>query len=169
MIHIYNISSIYVQWMPPPPYWLKMNIDGSSNGQIGGIGIVIRNEFGGFIAGLSKQVGKVTNDMAELWAIKDGLQTMSRLGVRQVQVESDSTFAIGAVSGSINYAWCFRPLVNDCKKIMESMSVVFLYVYREANKPADFLAKRSLHQDNVVSNWCVTPDLELGMLLTNNG
>ncbi|KAF5189032.1 hypothetical protein FRX31_021382 [Thalictrum thalictroides] len=45
----------YVTWMPPLAHWIKLNTDGSSTHVNAGIGRVLRNEIGAFIAGLHRE------------------------------------------------------------------------------------------------------------------
>lgn len=66
---------ILVRWTKPLTRWHKLNIDGTTfgnPGKVGGGGL-IRISHGNWIKGFSRSIGYTTSLMAELWALRDGL------------------------------------------------------------------------------------------------
>uniref|UniRef100_A0A2N9IHR9 RNase H type-1 domain-containing protein n=1 Tax=Fagus sylvatica TaxID=28930 RepID=A0A2N9IHR9_FAGSY len=66
---------IWVRWTPPIPGWIKLNTDGSSNGNPGlaGGGGVICDHEGNWLRGFARHIGLASSVVAELWALRDGL------------------------------------------------------------------------------------------------
>lgn len=64
---------IYLSWSPPPTGFYKINTDGSLQNHKAGIGFILRNDLGLFVAGISRCIGTHSISTAELWAIKDAL------------------------------------------------------------------------------------------------
>ncbi|OMO62552.1 hypothetical protein COLO4_33037 [Corchorus olitorius] len=64
-----------VKWFPPKPGWFKLNTDGSALGNPGrgGAGSIIRDHDGNWVIGSYHSLGSVTNTVAELWSLRDGL------------------------------------------------------------------------------------------------
>ena len=64
-----------VRWEKPDPGWVKLNIDGSLSGSIGTAagGGLIRDEFGNWVIGFSRKIGRNNRFVAKIWALQDGL------------------------------------------------------------------------------------------------
>ncbi|KAF5931536.1 hypothetical protein HYC85_027707 [Camellia sinensis] len=60
---------------PPPPGWLKMNVDGSLAGNPGMavIGGLIRDHSGMWVMGFCQKVGWASAIKAEIWALWQGI------------------------------------------------------------------------------------------------
>lgn len=73
---------MYVKWQPSRVSTFTLNTDGSHNTATNssGIGAVLRNFKGEFIDALSANVGNVSNNSAELWAIREGLKVCGNEG-----------------------------------------------------------------------------------------
>ncbi|KAL4359579.1 hypothetical protein AHAS_Ahas08G0091500 [Arachis hypogaea] len=78
-----------VQWNPPPAGWIKLNSDGTTQGNLGTIGCggILRDEEGRWIAGFSHKIGVGTAFMAELCGVKKGLEITWTMGFRKIVVE----------------------------------------------------------------------------------
>ncbi|GLJ42719.1 hypothetical protein SUGI_0885630 [Cryptomeria japonica] len=65
-----------VKWNPPPPGWKKLNFDGASRGNQGlsGFGVVVKAEEGSFIGAICGPSGIVSNNVAEIIVLKEGLK-----------------------------------------------------------------------------------------------
>ena len=63
-------------WSPPLWGWMKVNVDGAVKGKPGAdvVGGVLRDEFGTIIALLSKSIGVVDSNFAELTALVEGIK-----------------------------------------------------------------------------------------------
>ena len=71
-----NLIPQIIRWHIPPSPFLKLNIDGSTLGNPGlaGVGGVLRDHWGRWISGFSLYVGLATNNLAELAAVRQGLE-----------------------------------------------------------------------------------------------
>ncbi|XP_062012980.1 uncharacterized protein LOC133729456 [Rosa rugosa] len=107
-----------VHWSPPMSGLLCMNVDGAyvSSLQHGGIGGVLRNEKGEFIAGFAYRVTNVSSAYhAELLAIKSGLELIQVLGVSNVAIKSDCLEAVKAVTAEDHDFSTLRIIVEEFK------------------------------------------------------
>ncbi|KAI3857682.1 hypothetical protein MKW98_028946, partial [Papaver atlanticum] len=86
---------ITVPWDCPPPNYVNLNTDGATN-HLGfaGVGGVLRDDLGKFIAAYAQHIFRNNNNMAELRAIKEGLILAYNMRKKQLIVESDSTYVI---------------------------------------------------------------------------
>ncbi|XP_026419571.1 uncharacterized protein LOC113315517 [Papaver somniferum] len=88
-------EQICVRWLPPINDFVKLNVDGSSNDAgNAGIGGILRGDDGHFLAAFAKLIYRNSNNVAELWAIRDGMQLARNIGIQKLLVESDSQYAI---------------------------------------------------------------------------
>ena len=65
-----------IRWEKPRAGWLTLNSDGSvasTVGPVGGGGLV-RDENGEWVMGFARRIGNASSYLAELWALRDGLQ-----------------------------------------------------------------------------------------------
>lgn len=64
-----------IWWEKPNTGWMKLNMDGSSIGNLGmaGGGGVIRDEEGNWVIGYARKIGSANSFQAELWALRDVL------------------------------------------------------------------------------------------------
>lgn len=69
--------------------WVKLNSDGSTRGNLRqrGVGDVIRNNKGEWLAGYQTYLGKTTNILTELWVLRDGLLLATKIGISHIEVE----------------------------------------------------------------------------------
>ncbi|KAE8735058.1 hypothetical protein F3Y22_tig00000477pilonHSYRG00219 [Hibiscus syriacus] len=76
--------------------WIKMNTDDTRKASSGETtcGGVIRDYGRRWIFGYAKRIGLCSSLKAELWGIYEGLQAAWKLGVRQIQFETDSSEAV---------------------------------------------------------------------------
>ncbi|GLJ28924.1 hypothetical protein SUGI_0570490 [Cryptomeria japonica] len=67
------------KWSPPPPGWKKINFDGASRGNVGlsGIGAMVRDEEGSFVGAICGPSIIVSNNVAEITALEEGLNGLS--------------------------------------------------------------------------------------------
>ncbi|KAF7836001.1 putative ribonuclease H protein At1g65750 family [Senna tora] len=116
-------ASKWIGWVKPDAGIIKINTDGSALGNPGraGFGGVCRDENGLWLCGFSSNIGLATNMMAELVAIRSGLQVR------------------GGLTASIQLMLQANPLWK------------ITHVLREGNQCADFMAKlRSSNDDESV-------------------
>lgn len=97
-------TSSTMLWAKPGIGFLKLNVDGvyNANSLMGGVGAVIRDSDGNFVAGLAMAFDHVSSPLfAKALAVREGLALVSSRGFQNVLVESDSlqiTQALGASS-----------------------------------------------------------------------
>ena len=138
-----------VSWEKPDPGWLKLNTDGSLSGSVGTTagGGLIRDEFGNWVIGFSRKIGRIDSFIAELWALRDGLQLCHQLNACAVLVELDAKSLVDALNNSSYCNSVISPLLDDCKLLMvQTPQIRIKHTYREANKCADRLANLGLFQ-----------------------
>ncbi|GKV12610.1 hypothetical protein SLEP1_g23732 [Rubroshorea leprosula] len=92
-------TSMY-KWIKPPPSFLKLNTDGSAIDNPGkdARGGLIRDSWGNWILGFSKRIGWSSILLAELWAIRDGLQLAVFRNFSHLLIETDSLTAVNLLS-----------------------------------------------------------------------
>jgi ribonuclease HI len=140
-----------------PLYFLKDNLstskviiftDGAARGNPGpaAIGVVIRDDNSSVIATISKCLGATTNNQAEYRAIIAGLEKAAGLGVKQVELNSDSQLVVEQICGRYKIKnTALRSLYQEVVKLIGSLeSFKITYIPRERNKAADALANQAL-------------------------
>ncbi|XP_026446728.1 uncharacterized protein LOC113347313 [Papaver somniferum] len=146
VIPVRNNLRLDFPWQPPPPGFLKINIDASfhPNFNLAGIGILIRDHAGRFVA--SKGVWKRTHSafQAEAWALVEGMNLALSHGWHQVIFESDNLIMCRFVQQQHPPPpWRSLPLLKSCINMCNNSSLAWScnHVYRCCNKAADALAK----------------------------
>ncbi|KAL5817222.1 hypothetical protein ACOSQ3_025600 [Xanthoceras sorbifolium] len=83
----------FIDWSPPTPDWIKLNIDGSRISDVDSIaaGGVFREHSKGWLGGFSVKRGSGSALEAELWGVFSGRKIAWEAGVKKMLVESDST------------------------------------------------------------------------------
>ena len=161
-------ENLVSSWQCPPLEFIKVNVDGSVLQFVGqgGIGAVIRDHRGGWIAGLSGEVqcGEVVR--VELLAMLHGLVLAQELGYRRVICETDSleAFKLVTAASSPPRHSCYQ-ILGDIKQLMKrSWTLRFSHVLCASNTGADYLAKCGAASNDAVSRW-LQPDNKLCLLL----
>ncbi|XP_062021223.1 uncharacterized protein LOC133737733 [Rosa rugosa] len=133
------------RWQAPRSGQLKVNCDGAANfkDRCFGGGTIIRDEFGSLIvAGGKNFQHPVSSLVAELLAIKVGLDLVVERRLRNVMVESDCLEAIHLLNSKER---CLAPeggLVEDIQNTMALVNISSIYhVRREGNTAAHAIAK----------------------------
>ena len=108
---------------------------------------MIRDEFGNWVIGFSRKIGRTDSFVAELWALKDGFQLCRQMNACAVMIELDAKSLVDALNNSSYYNFVISPLLDDCKLLIDQTPQVRVkHTYREANKCADRLANLGLFQ-----------------------
>ncbi|CAD6338605.1 unnamed protein product [Miscanthus lutarioriparius] len=87
-------------WRKPEPGRLKLNFDGSSKhgaSRRASISGVYRDHEGGFVLGYAERIGTATSSVAELAALRRGLEVAVANGWRSVWVEGDAKTVVDVV------------------------------------------------------------------------
>ena len=90
-------------------------------------------------------MGLATNNLAELAAVRQGLEMAWVKGTKHLQLELDSKVVLTWLTNPcVNYPTNMLLLICDCRNLLTLKWEV--HVYREANGCADALAKRGTRQ-----------------------
>ncbi|KAK2382027.1 TMV resistance protein N [Trifolium repens] len=150
-----------IRWHPPPEGYIKVNVDGSSLGNLGnaGFGGLLRNDRGSWIHGFSGSCGRASNLVAELSAIWKGLQLAWDLGYKSIIMESDSQAALDLIANTQQNE--FHPhatLLSLIRKLTSLPWVIsFAHTLREGNECADWLAKFGATNIDSFKIWIAHP------------
>ena len=92
--------------------------------------------------GFARKIGSTTSFLAELWALRDGLNLCLSYNFAAVEVELDAKAIVDAISNP-NYTNVFvSPLMDDCRLLVSRIPQIRLrHCYREANRCVDGLAR----------------------------
>ncbi len=130
-----------------PANCIKIYTDGASSGNPGPSGIGILFIYGENTKEISRYIGKATNNIAELSAIKVALQELKRADL-PICIFSDSSYSIGVLTKSWKPTKN-RELVMEIKELMGKFSdLTFIKVKGHSgikeNEVADFLATSAI-------------------------
>lgn len=80
-----DVFNVVVPWVHPRDGYFKINCDGASNEHhFAGIGGVIRGDNGVFQACYVKHIYRNNSNVAEIWAIRNGLLLAKELGIQKI-------------------------------------------------------------------------------------
>ena len=132
-------------WEAPPPGVFKLNTDGATfeEDNAYGVGVVIRDWRGRFVAGKCKRfTGMVEAHKAEATAVKEGLQLASDLGIRALILESDVRVVVEDFgTGSMDRSHNGLIMVEAYRLALGFNYFKAQYTPRFCNSVADKLAK----------------------------
>jgi ribonuclease HI len=145
----------------PPAGVVIANIDGASRGNPGpaAYAVIVRGADGKQIAGISKCIGRKTNNIAEYYALMAALDYASANGIRGLRVRSDSELLVRQMQGRYRVKnEDLKPLYERAKKLARGLDYfVIEHVPREQNSDADLLANVALDGGGSVARASVTP------------
>ena len=128
---------------PLDPF-IKLNIDGSSLGNLGlaGAGELLHNSSGAWISGFSLHMGITSNNIVELGAIRKGLLLAWNLGFKFIHLKIDSMTVLSLLTNNKDISQDVIPILCDCKNLMKRNWTVQLYhMFCEANGGMNALCK----------------------------
>ncbi|CAH9139859.1 unnamed protein product [Cuscuta epithymum] len=135
-------SNVLASWKRPEVGRLKLNTDASiGDGNICGLGWVVRDSEGRFIAGgVDKWYGS-SPKVAEALAIREALSWLKQSGWDYINVESDALQVISSINsgsdGSLSGV-----IIDDIRDMSTSFtSIYFTHMKRSANRVAHDLAR----------------------------
>ncbi|CAL5041249.1 unnamed protein product [Urochloa decumbens] len=132
-------------WRKPEAGRLKLNFDGSSKhaSRRASIGGVYRDHEGAFVLGYAERIGTATSSVAELAALRRGLELAVANGWRSVWIEGDAKTVVDVVRSRARVR-----AVEDlrlCGEIAELLPMIddmtVSHVRREGNRVAHGFAK----------------------------
>jgi len=127
---------------------LVIHTDGVSRGNPGlaAIGATLKDEQGRVLASISRRIGRTTNNQAEYRAIIAALEEATRLGIRQVELYSDSELVVRQIKGE--YRVKNKALIPLYQRVKQLQSLqddfTIRHILRQQNKEADELANKAL-------------------------
>ncbi|GLT51499.1 hypothetical protein SLA2020_249050 [Shorea laevis] len=115
-----------------------------------------------WIIGYIRNIGHATALAAELWVIRDGLQTTINLHFNSIIVETDCYEAYQLLSTAANLHHPHSTLIMDCKGLLNMIPQVRLrHIFRESNMATDTMAKKGAHAPDFVILYNCPTDVEL--------
>jgi len=122
--------------------------DGASRGNPGpaAIGAAIKDGQGNPVTLISQAIGRTTNNQAEYRAIIAALEQAVKLGVKQVELFSDSELVVRQIEGKYRVKEAsLKPLYQQVKKFQSKFQVFNItHIPRRQNREANRLAGMAL-------------------------
>ncbi|OEL30468.1 hypothetical protein BAE44_0008511 [Dichanthelium oligosanthes] len=132
-------------WRKPEAGRLKLNFDGSSKhaSRRASIGGVYRDHEGGFVLGYAERIGTATSSVAELAALRRGLELAVANGWRSVWIEGDAKTVVDVVRSRARVrAEEDRRLCGEIEALLPLLDdMTVSHVRREGNRVAHGFAK----------------------------
>jgi len=101
-------------------------------------GYIIRDWRGTILRAGSHQYGCASVIMAEVRALRDGLQAATVAGYKDIIVEGDNQMIINALLGTISTPWQISNALKDVRFLLKfSNQFQVQHIYREANMATD--------------------------------
>jgi ribonuclease HI len=126
----------------------KLSTDGGARGNPGpaAFAYVLETEDGTVLAAHGETIGIATNNVAEYSALIAGLEKAVELGVRDVEVVSDSELMVKQMRGEYRVKnEALRELSSQAARLARAIgSVTYTAVRREHNELADRLVNEAL-------------------------
>ncbi|XP_057840364.2 uncharacterized protein LOC131050196 [Cryptomeria japonica] len=133
-----------VKWIPLDKDWIKVNFDEATRGNPSQLGArcVARNHKGEALARCGQGVGITTNNIVEANAALLAIQMAKRLGVRYLQLESDSKIITQAITKGNAIHWKIDKLIQIIiTHLMAFPKFKVSHTLREGNREANMQAK----------------------------
>ncbi|KAB2605937.1 S ribonuclease [Pyrus ussuriensis x Pyrus communis] len=150
------------KWEKPTVGWVKCNFDGAWDdlGQRGGVGVVVRDEKGDFVAATALQFRGISSAiLAEIMAARAAVLFARNMGVSQMVVQEDAMMVINALQND-KVALCngmFGNVLLDARQMLQSFqNWKATFGRRETNKVAHRLARLGLTLGTRIS-WFEEP------------
>lgn len=124
-----------------------MHIDGASRGNPGAAAYAVVLARPGLpVVEEANTIGTASNNVAEYRALVEGLSLAAELGVKKLQVFSDSELLVKQMAGAYKVKHeDLRPLYEEaCRLRKQFESVAITHVRREQNKRADAIGNDAL-------------------------
>ncbi|XVF49555.1 hypothetical protein PTKIN_Ptkin04bG0022200 [Pterospermum kingtungense] len=136
-----------IQWHVPPSGYLKCNIDAFVPCGLSsyGIGMIIRDEFGDFVAGkMIPGKGVVSAKEAEAIGLLEALPWVEGLGHAKVLFELDALSVVKDVGSTITDLLEYGSIIRRCRNHLISKSVFLVhFVRRQANEVAHVIPREA--------------------------
>jgi ribonuclease HI len=128
----------------------RLFTDGAARGNPGpaGAGAVILSPEGHIVAKIGKFLGDSTNNVAEYMGLILGLKRAKAMGIKELDVFSDSELMVKQLSGDYAVkAEHLRPLHDEARALLRGFAEVEVrHVPREENAQADLMSNRAIDE-----------------------
>jgi ribonuclease HI len=128
----------------------RLYTDGAARGNPGpaGAGAVIISPDGHIVAKVGKFLGESTNNVAEYMGIILGLKRAKAMGIRELEVLSDSELLVKQLHGDYAVkAEHLRPLHDEVQQLLKGFSWIEVrHIPREENAQADAMSNRAIDE-----------------------
>ncbi|KAL8528675.1 hypothetical protein ACS0TY_006212 [Phlomoides rotata] len=132
-------------WHAPPTGMWKVNVNAAffADSQQIGIGMVLRNEFGEFLAGKTLLIpGCMNVDKGEVMGFFEALSWVKSLDMANEIVEGDAKIVVDAIHASNTFNSVFGDFVMASREIVSSLqNVMVIFAQRGANDMAHEFSK----------------------------
>ncbi|KAL8094027.1 hypothetical protein AgCh_035785 [Apium graveolens] len=146
-VRISSKSNQMYKWKRPEVGNLKLNVDAAvpTDGQGFSIGMLIRDNTGAFIQGkVMKIAGNISVMEAESVGVWEALSWIDRLGMQNIQVETDSMKTVADIQSAETNFLEVGNITEACKWWLREMDdVCVVFSRRQTNKAAHLLAHSS--------------------------
>ncbi|KAJ7946890.1 Ribonuclease H [Quillaja saponaria] len=163
-IRRWHKEPIPVTWEKPDIGWTKLNFDGSCKGRKwkASIGGVVRNHKAEFLLGYAESIGHANSTIAEITALRRGLELVLENGWNDVWLEGDAKTLVDIISRrrQVRCMEVQRHLSHVNSIIPEFNNCIVTHVYREGNRAADKFAQMG-HQLKKPTIWRLIPPEEV--------
>ncbi|XP_024156259.1 uncharacterized protein LOC112164271 [Rosa chinensis] len=158
-------------WNPPPPGYVAVNCDAAwYKPDIGGLGVVIRDENGVVIGGSTNRTNCGFVEIAEAQAVRLGVVLASDCNLKRVRFQSDSQLVISELLSSKSHrSWKILPIIEEIRnrsKVFEA--VTWEWIPREANMVAHNATSLAMSRVDL-NRWADRPPPSLSLVLRNDG
>ncbi|GER39319.1 40S ribosomal protein S24 [Striga asiatica] len=130
-----------VVWLRPDSPWVKLNTDGSSDrhsGTAGGGGL-IWDHSGALIAAFHTSLQAFSSYDAEIQALQIGLQIAADLS-SHIWIELYAAAVVTLLASGHQGSWQIQHPLMRIRDLLRSVHYRITHIFREGNKPADYLA-----------------------------
>lgn len=135
---------------PAPATRTRLFTDGAARGNPGpaGAGAVLLSPEGHVVAKVGKFLGDTTNNVAEYTGLILGLKRARAMGIKELDVLSDSELMVKQLSGEYAVkAEHLRPLFEEARALLRAFPDAKLrHIPREENALADAMSNRAIDE-----------------------
>ncbi|KAH7569010.1 hypothetical protein JRO89_XS06G0088600 [Xanthoceras sorbifolium] len=164
LLRNFHKEPIPVAWEKPEIGWTKLNFDGSCKGRAGkgSIGGIFRNHKAEFLLGYAESIGRTTSTIAELAALRRGLELVLENGWNDVWLEGDAKTLVDIIveKRRVRCAEVQRHVSDIISIIPEFDNCMISHIFREGNRAAHKLAQLG-HQSQKPQIWRRIPPHQL--------
>ena len=164
-------NTIQVAWEKPHVGWTKLNFDGSCKCNTGraSIGGVVRDHNAEFLLGYAESIGQTTSTIAEMAALRRGLELVLDNGWSQVWLEGDFLTLVEIImQGRRVTSVEAQKQVSRIKSLIPELDKFLItHIYREGNRVAHTFAQMG-HQLKHPRVWRCVPNEGLRNMLREN-